>query len=85
MPRHNITMIPARARKRGSRVRENKWKIALEGGSRAFVDFQVTPPLGSSMSLMGANLLSTAQLKSSKRMTMIILDRLPYKPEILAS
>lgn len=56
MPRHNITMIAASTRNRGKRVRENKCNTALDGGRRAFVDFQVTPPLGSSMSLRGANL-----------------------------
>ena len=31
--------------------------MALECGRRAFVDFQVTPPLGSSISLREANLV----------------------------
>ncbi len=49
MPRHSIRTTPASVRKRGNRERVRKCTIALEGGRRAFVDFQVTPPLGSSM------------------------------------
>ena len=50
MPRHNSKMMPASAVNRRKRVRKRKCIMALEGGNRAFVDFQVTPPLGSSMS-----------------------------------
>ena len=50
MPRHNSKMMPASAVNRRKRVRKRKCRMALEGGNRAFVDFQVTPPLGSSMS-----------------------------------
>lgn len=50
MPRHNNTRRAARARKRGNRTRVNRWRTALDGGRWAFVDFQVTPPLGSSIS-----------------------------------
>ena len=49
MPRHNIRTTPASVRNRGNRDRVRKCIMALEGGRRAFVDFQVTPPLGSSM------------------------------------
>ena len=55
MPRQNITRRAARARKRGNRTRVNRWRIDLDGGRWAFVDFQVTPPLGSSMSKRDEN------------------------------
>ena len=49
MPRHSIKTMPANATKRRKRVRVRKCRTALDGGSRALVDFQVTPPLGSSI------------------------------------
>lgn len=49
IPRHNNTTTPERATKRRNRVRVRKLNIALEGGSRALADFQVTPPLGRSI------------------------------------
>lgn len=55
MPRQNIKRRAARARKRGNLTRVNRWRIALDGGRWAFVDFQVTPPLGSSMSKRDVN------------------------------
>ena len=50
MPRHNTMITPAKASKRGRRDRVQRIKRALEGGRRALVDFQVTPPLGKSIS-----------------------------------
>ena len=44
----NIT-IPTIATTSKNFVRVKKFQIALEGGSRAFADFQLTPPLGSSI------------------------------------
>ena len=49
MPRHSMRTTPASVTNRGNRDRMRKWIMALEGGRRAFVDFQVTPPLRSSM------------------------------------
>ncbi len=45
--------MATRARTRRKRDLVKKCTIAREGGNRALVDFHVTPPLGSSMSLGG--------------------------------
>ena len=50
MPLHNSTTTPASATKRRNLVRKRTFSMARERGSRACVDFQVNPPLGSSMS-----------------------------------
>lgn len=44
-------MMPATAKKSGNFDRVKKEYKALVGGSRDLVDFQVTPPLGSSIGL----------------------------------
>jgi hypothetical protein len=51
-PRHSNKTIPASATHSRNRVRVRKTHIALVGGSCAFADFHVTPPLGRSMATM---------------------------------
>jgi len=48
-PLHNNKTIPASATQSKNRVRVRNTHIALVGGSWAFADFHVTPPLGRSM------------------------------------
>jgi hypothetical protein len=48
-PLHSNKTIPASATHSKNRVRVRKTHIALVGGSCAFADFHVTPPLGRSM------------------------------------
>ena len=60
----NTTAAPMYAR---SRERVRKCIIALEGGIRAFADFQVTPPLGSSMMLARGWGAIQAAFKESRR------------------
>lgn len=60
MPRHRITTIATMTRTSKNRVRARKDMIVREGGSRALVDFHVTPPLGSNMSPGGRG--GTAEL-----------------------
>ncbi|CAG8953122.1 hypothetical protein HYFRA_00003320 [Hymenoscyphus fraxineus] len=48
-PLHNNNMTPVRATHSRNRVRVINTHIALVGGSCAFADFHVTPPLGSNM------------------------------------
>lgn len=50
MPRHMMTTIATTIKTSRDRDRARKDRMAREGGSRALVDFHVTPPLGSSMS-----------------------------------
>lgn len=50
MPRHMMTTIATTIKTSRNRDRARKDRMAREGGSRALVDFHVTPPLGSSMS-----------------------------------
>jgi len=50
MPRHNNSMAPAMAMKRRNRVLAKKTHIALVGGKLALAAFQLTPPLGRSIS-----------------------------------
>jgi hypothetical protein len=51
-PLHSNKTIPASATHSKNRVRVRKTHIALVGGSCAFADFHVTPPLGRSMATM---------------------------------
>lgn len=49
IPRHNKIKMPVRAKDIKNRGRVRRTTTALQGGSRALVDFHVTPPLGRSI------------------------------------
>ena len=49
IPLHNKTMRPVRATATRNRVRVKNINTAFQGGNLALADFQLTPPLGSSM------------------------------------
>lgn len=68
MPRHSNKMIPTTAMDNKTRVRVKNTHIALVGGSWAFADFQVMPPLGRSILRgLGVALDTTLTLRNSKQ------------------
>jgi len=48
-PLHSNTLVTVKATRTNIRVRNTNLRTCWYGGSRALADFQVTPPLGSSM------------------------------------
>ena len=68
IPRHSNKIIPATAIDRRTLVLVRKTHIALVGGSCAFADFQVMPPLGRSMiEVLGVALDTTLTMRNNKQ------------------